>query len=131
MQRRSFLIGMSAAAIVSRLADAQATPHWLIGTWLGEIRNLPDKYGNFRRIVVVSVEGSDVTMRYGTPDSTVTPTIHGTVNGDELRFTTVGADTGSNKIVMKRSGEDDMAGTWQSARIGKTYQISFKRQKAP
>ncbi len=131
MQRRDFLIGVMAAGLLSKAATAQPAPHWLIGTWLGEIRNLPDKYGNFRRIVVVAVNGSDVTMRYGAPDSSVTPTIHGTVDGDELRFTTVGTDTGSNKVIMKRGGDDGMAGTWQSARIGKTYQISFKRQKTP
>jgi hypothetical protein len=129
MRRRDFLVFALGAAL-GGTARAQTPPQWPIGTWIGEIKNLKEKYSNARRLVVVAIAGEDVTLRYGFVDSTVTATTHGRLRGGELRFLSVGADTGDNTIILKRGAADDeLVGTWQSARIGKTYPIVFRRQK--
>jgi len=128
MQRRDFLIGALGLAVAGT-AQAQTTPHWLVGTWLGELKTPQDKHGEGRRMVVVSVKGEDVSLRYGVMTTEKPPIVHGTLHGDELRFNSPGVKIGDNSLILTRSGPDELSGTWGAARTGKTYPITFKRQK--
>ncbi len=130
MQRRNFLIGFLGvgAGLVSSNLRSQPAPHWLIGTWIGEVKLQQDKNPTGRRMVILSVTGDDVALRYGFPDTDKPPLVHGTLRGSELRFSAPGVKIGDNPIILSRSGDNGLAGTWSSARTGKTYPIEFKRQ---
>lgn len=131
MRRRDLLIGTMGtvlAAMAGRVA-AQPSPHWLVGTWIGEVKIPQEKNGTGRRMVVLSVKGEDVRLRYGLASTEQPPVVHGTLKGEELRFAGPGTTVGDNPIVVSRVGPDDLAGTWQSKQTGKTYPISFRRQK--
>jgi hypothetical protein len=128
MQRRDFLIGALGLAVAGA-ARAQAAPHWLVGTWIGEVRIPQEKNGTGRRMVVLSVKGEDVSLRYGLLDTEKPPIVHGVLKGDELRFAGPGVKLGDNPIILTRKSDNELAGTWESKQTGKTYPISFKRQK--
>jgi hypothetical protein len=135
MQRRNFIrVTLGAAVAAASLAALWAAPagaqeHWLIGTWIGEVKIPQEKNGTGRRMVVLSVKGEDVSLRYGLLGTEKPPIVHGSLKGNELRFSGPGTKLGDNPIVLSRNGADELAGTWESKSTGKTYPIAFKRQK--
>jgi hypothetical protein len=128
MRRRDLLLA-ALVTVVAATAQGQESRHWLIGTWIGEVKIPQEKNGTGRRMVVLSVKGADVRLRYGLGDSEQPPIVHGTLKGEELRFVGPGTKLGDNPVVVSRTGPDELAGTWQSRQTGKTYPITFRRQK--
>lgn len=126
--RRRDLLAAALASVVARTVQAQQSRHWLIGTWIGEVRIPQEKNGTGRRMVVLSVKGDDVRLRYGLRDTEQPPIVHGTLKGEELRFAGPGTRLGDNPIELRRIGPDELSGTWQSRQTGKTYPIGFRRQ---
>lgn len=133
MQRRSFLIGLAGLVALPAVRAASAPnavaatqDHWLVGTWIGSIEHLPSKASKAPVMIVKLVQGENVDLRYGYPDSRGTSAIRGTLRDEELRLKTPGP-AGSDTLIVRRDGDDVLTGTYFVTASGATYPVTFHR----
>ncbi len=123
MIRRAALLGILATATAALPVGAQQ-PHWLVGTWEGEVRGLGNNpTGSKRTIVVnrVAADGRSAQAIWNTESTTGPITI--LIDGNELAFKPGG---GGNDYRLVRSG-DSMEGSWTS-NVGRSGGVTFKKK---
>jgi hypothetical protein len=101
----------------SILPAAAQQPHWLLGTWEGELKNAPQSpLGNVRtmKVVSVSADGTSAQGTYGGQAGTVNITL--AIAGDSVTFTTMGNQGSTNKLTRKGA---TLEGTWNHGASGR------------
>jgi hypothetical protein len=101
-------------------------PHWLVGTWDGERKNITrSRTGTDRSLIVDSVgrNGRSAKGRWVTATATVNVTL--AIDGETVSFTTPGGDGNSYRLV--RQG-DRLEGVWTHINRGNSGAIELFRQ---
>lgn len=123
MNRRAALLGLVILASGLRPAAAQQ-PHWLIGTWEGEVRGLGNNpTGSKRTIVVnrVAADGRSAQATWNTESTSGPITI--LIDGDAISFKPGG---GGNDYRLVRSG-NTIEGSWTS-NVGRSGGVTLTRK---
>lgn len=102
-------------------------PHWLVGTWDGERKNVStrNRTGTERSLVVTSVaaDGASARAKWITGSNTINVTLG--IAGDVVSFTTPGAQGNSYRLVRKG---DALEGSWTSQGRGNSGAMALYRQ---
>jgi hypothetical protein len=101
-------------------------PHWLVGAWDGERKNITrSRTGTDRSLIVDSVgrNGRSAKGRWVTATATVNVTL--AIDGETVSFTTPGGDGNSYRLV--RQG-DRLEGVWTHINRGNSGAIELFRQ---
>ena len=123
MNRRAVLLGSLAAATFASPLRAQQ-PHWLVGTWEGEVRGLGNNpTGSKRTIVVnrVAADGRSAQATWNTESTSGPITI--LIDGDAISFNPGG---GGNDYRLVRSG-NTLDGSWTS-NVGRSGGVTFGKK---
>lgn len=110
----------------SVLPAAAQQPHWLIGTWEGELKNAPaSPLGNARilKVTSVSADGTSGQGTYGGQAGTVNVTL--AIAGDAVSFTTTGNNGSTNKLTRKGNMLD---GTWYHGASGRNGALVLEKK---
>jgi hypothetical protein len=101
-------------------------PHWLVGTWDGERKNITrSRTGTDRSLIVEQVarNGRSAKARWITATASVNVTL--TIDKEVVTFTTPGADGNAYRLVRK--GEQ-LEGTWTHVGRGSSGAIELFKQ---
>jgi hypothetical protein len=99
-------------------------PHWLVGTWEGEVRGLPNNpTGTRRNIIVKNVapDGANAQATWNTESTSGPITI--LINGETIAFK---AGSGGNDYKLVRNG-NVLEGSWIS-NAGRSGGITLTRK---
>lgn len=119
-------------AVAALLAFAVAAPsqgqqkHWLVGTWKGALGGLSttNQYGADRILTVNSV-AADGTASGVWEGSSTKQGVKLTVAGDNVTFTTPGAQGATYKMTHKGNA---LEGSWQGSGSGRSGPITLSKQ---
>lgn len=125
MRRRNFIV-MGLAALMPSLALG-ANEHWLLGTWEGGRRNVGSnsRTGSDRILIVRSVTSDGATAKGSWVVSTGTVAVTLTITGDNVTFTTPGAQGNTYRLVRKG---DLLEGDWTTQATGRVGSIELKKK---
>jgi len=112
--------------IGSMLPATAQQPHWLVGTWEGELKNAPaGPLGNVRTLKVpsVSADGTSAQASYGGQAGMVNVTL--AIAGDTVTFTTPGNQGGGYKLTRKG---DTLDGSWSHTASGRNGAMTLAKK---
>jgi hypothetical protein len=116
--RRKVLFLSVASATLGRAVHAQA-PHWLVGTWQGQVIGL--RQGNNTRTMRVRSVAEDGTLDASWEGTTVPATFR----NNELQLTT-GAGT---VVLLTRGADGNLSGSFTTNRgAGTRYSLIMQKQ---
>jgi hypothetical protein len=125
------VIRLIAIAVLFAIAIAVPSqgqqPHWLVGTWKGELGNVvvTSRMGSERTLVVKRVAPDGSSARATWTGLGEGLTVNLTIAGDEVSFVTPGSLGNSYKLTHKG---DMLEGSWQRSGSGKGGPASLKKQ---
>jgi hypothetical protein len=111
-------------AIGSGLPASGQQPHWLVGTWDGEVRGLGNNpTGSMRSFIIASVpaDGSSAQGTWKTESTTATVAI--AINGDVITFKPGGV---GNDYRLTRQG-NKLEGSW-TANNGRSGGVTLTKK---
>ena len=112
--------------LASLLPAAAQQPHWLVGTWEGELKNAPaGPLGSTRtlKIAAVSPDGTSADATYGGQAGMTNVKL--AIAGDAVSFTTGGAQGGAYKMTRKGNTLD---GSWSHTASGRNGGMTLNKK---
>lgn len=126
MMIRLVLVSLALLLAFSVSAAAQQ-PHWLVGTWDGERKNVNtrNRSGTDRVLIVASVaaDGMSAKGQWITANAKINVTLQ--IAGDTVSFTTPGTQGNSYKLTRKG---DTLEGAWTAQGRGNSGAIALYKQ---
>ena len=110
----------------SFLPAAAQQPHWLVGTWEGELKNAPAGPLGATRILnvsSVSADGASAQATYGGQAGMTNVTL--AIAGDSVSFTTGGNQGGAYKMTRKGNTLD---GSWTHTASGRNGGMTLNKK---
>jgi hypothetical protein len=110
----------------SFLPAAAQQPHWLVGTWEGELKNAPaGPLGSTRTLKVASVsaDGTSADATYGGQAGMTSVKL--AIAGDSVSFTTGGNQGGAYKMTRKGNTLD---GSWTHTGSGRNGGMTLNKK---
>jgi len=113
--------------IASAVPSFSQQPHWLVGTWKGELGGLSTsaKYGSDRTLTIsaVAADGASANAVWEGPGAKQTVKL--TIAGDNVNFSTPTSQGSDYKLVHKGN---KLEGVWQGTGTGKSGPVSLTKQ---
>jgi hypothetical protein len=115
------------AMLAAALPSSAQQPHWLVGTWEGEVRGLGNNPTGSKRTIIIRSVSPDGTSAQGTwrTDAGVIA-FSLSVNGDMVSFTPPSANIPGNQYKLVRQG-NVLEGSWFSS-TGRSGGVTFNKK---
>lgn len=124
---QALAIALTMLVVAGANAFAQQ-PHWLLGTWEGEVRGLGNNPTGTKRAIIVrtvSPDGAAAQATWRTEAGAIGMTM--AINGDVVSFTPPSTTVGQgNHYKLTRQG-NVLEGTW-SSNTGRSGGVSFNKK---
>ena len=117
-----------AVTLAAALPSLAQQPHWLIGTWEGEVRGLGQNPTGSKRTIIIRTVSPDGTSAQGTwrTDAGVIA-FSPSINGDTVSFTPPSGNSApGNQYKLIRQG-NVLEGSWLSS-TGRSGGVTFTKK---
>jgi hypothetical protein len=107
-------------------ANAQDKPHWLVGTWVGDVEGQRSSRLGTTRTMKIEEVMPDGTLKAGWA-ATGEPKIGNATarfSGERVELVT----NENTKVELSKTDDSTMRGTFTPAQSGRSYTISMKKQ---